>query len=300
MNPLPLHFWLIDWLKLSESRAREVCVGLERALHTNGGATPIDASWGADAPAQIGLPKAVLIWRDYQVSLSHAQAGGIAAISPNKPALALQAERKRALLAAKCRSESAFALSMYLAKLADEAQLGSGDSTALIGLLTPLAQASPSAAAYDHRSALLAQELLAGKVYGDAGAALVILLRRIAQTAQAAAQCAELAEFAPGALEQGAALAKSALPLGELARQGDVASALANASLFLHALSTVCACWLMLDQALCAKRLAHAEFASLANNCRYLHRYELPNVRTAVDLLSRADRTCLDTDLAWF
>lgn len=300
MNPLPLHFWLIDWLKLSETRARDVCVGLDRALQANGHATPAEPASNADAPAQIGLHKAVLLWRDYQVGLSGAIAGGYQATPANKAGLALQAEHKRALLSMKCKSESAFALTLYLAKLADEAQLGSAESHALIGLLTPLAQASLASPAYDHRSALLAQELLAGQVYGDAGAALVLLLRRIAQTAQAAAQCVELAEFAPGALEQGAALAKGVLPLGELARQGDLASALANASLFLNALNTVCACWLMLDQALCAKRLAHQDFASLSNNCRYLYRYELPQVGTVVDLLSRADRTCLDSDIAWF
>ena len=125
-----------------------------------------------------------------------------------------------------------------------------------------------------------ALDLLARKVIADDGAALVLLLTRIAVTAQTAAKIPAIAQYAPSALELGTQLAQAALKLGAQLKTGQAQAALANAGVFLDALGTVVVCWLSLDQAVAAQ--GAPEWVKVLANCRYLHHYELNKVQAAV------------------
>ena len=129
-----------------------------------------------------------------------------------------------------------------------------------------------------------ALDLLARKVIADDGAALVLLLTRIAVTAQTAAKIPAIAQYAPSALELGTQLAQAALKLGAQLKTGQAQAALANAGVFLDALGTVVVCWLSLDQAVAAQ--GAPEWVKVLANCRYLHHYELNKVQAAVAVLN--------------
>ena len=129
-----------------------------------------------------------------------------------------------------------------------------------------------------------ALDLLARKVIADDGAALVLLLTRIAVTAQAAAKIPAIAQYAPSALELGTQLAQAALKLSAQLKTGQAQAALANAGVFLDALGTVVVCWLSLDQAVAAQ--GAPEWVKVLANCRYLHHYELNKVQAAVAVLN--------------
>jgi hypothetical protein len=195
------------------------------------------------------------------------------------------------LLRARAISEGALALCLYAANLGDQALGGDLNAAKLAHLLAPIVQLWPTKdarAANDLTSQIAdalrpAQELLSN-IFADNGAALLLLLQRVAATAQAAAKQPILAHFAPSALEYGTELAQAALKLSaqHVAKQQD--AALANAHIFLDALGTVVVCWLSLDQALAA--YCTPEFARLNANCRYLHGYELNKVRAAIVVLA--------------
>jgi hypothetical protein len=195
------------------------------------------------------------------------------------------------LLRARAISEGALALCLYQANLSDQVQQGDLAAARLAFLLAPVVQSYPQKHALevnkyegeDLAGWRSAQELLR-HIFADDGAALLALLQCIAGTAQAAAKQPLLAQFAPSALEYGAELAQAALKLGAQLNAGQRDSALANASVFLHALRLVVLCWLSLDQALAA--VGTSEFARLNSNCRYLYGYELNKVRVAIVVLT--------------
>ncbi len=237
-----------------------------------------------DAHIAAGIAAAAIGWRDYERAL-------VSVVGEQKDAIVEDLAVRLALLRARAISEGALALCLYTANLSDQAPNADHNTSKLSCLLAPIVQFWPAKyalATTDFATPLSisvrpAQDLLAS-IFADGGAVLLLLLQRIAATAQAAAKQPKLAKFAPNALEYGTELAQAALKLGAQFNAGQRQTALANASIFLDALAWVVVCWLSLDQANAA--IGTAEFDRLNANCRYLDGYELTKVRAAIVVLT--------------
>ena len=277
-----------------------------------------------EARIAVGVGAAAMGWRGYELALEYAktrlqgrQVGNADASSPQIPIIE-HMDVRRMLLQARAQSEGALALCLYAANLSDQAHAGDANAAKLLGLLTPMVKSWPAKYAleandlaiqvlggagycrdylleklyrdnrlnpiHEGTHGIQALDLLARKVIADDGAALVLLLTRIAVTAQTAAKIPTLAQYAPSALEFGTQLAQAALKLGAQLKTGQAQAALANAAVFLDALGTVVVCWLSLDQAIAAQ--GSPELTRLLANCRYLHHYELNKVQAAVAVLN--------------
>ena len=281
-----------------------------------------------EARIAVGVGAAAMGWRGYELALEYAKArtqgrqlGNADANSPQIPIIE-HMDVRRMLLQARAQSEGALALCLYAANLSDQAHAGDASAAKLLSLLTPMVKSWPAKYAleandlaiqilggagytqdylleklyrdnrlnpiHEGTHGIQALDLLARKVIADDGAALVLLLTRIAVTAQAAAKTPAVAQFAPSALEFGTQLAQAALTLGAQLKAGKAQAALANAGIFLDALGTVVVCWLSLDQLLAAQGAPElqSEYQRLFANCGYLHRYELNKVQAAVSVLT--------------
>ena len=277
-----------------------------------------------EARIAVGVGAAAMGWRGYELALEYAktrtqgrQLGNADPASAQIPIIE-HMDVRRMLLQARAQSEGALALCLYAANLSDQAHSGDANASKLLSLLTPMVKSWPAKYAleandlaiqvlggagytqdylleklyrdnrlnpiHEGTHGIQALDLLARKVIADDGAALVLLLTRIAVTAQAAAKIPVFAQFAPSALEFGTQLAQAALTLGAQLKAGHAQAALANSGVFLDALGTVVVCWLSLDLAIAAQ--ASPEFARLFANCSYLHRYELNKVQAAVSVLT--------------
>ena len=277
-----------------------------------------------EARIAVGVGAAAMGSRGYELALEYAkdrnQGRKLGNADPNTPQISIieHMDVRRMLLQARAQSEGALALCLYAANLSDQAHSGDVDAAKLLGLLTPMVKSWPSKYAleandlaiqvlggagytqdylleklyrdnrlnpiHEGTHGIQALDLLARKVIADDGSALVLLLTRIAVTAQAAAKIPAIAQFAPSALEFGTQLAQAALNLGAQLKAGQAQSALANAGVFLDALGTVVVCWLSLDQVVAAQE--SPELARVFANCRYLHGYELNKVHAAVAVLN--------------
>jgi alkylation response protein AidB-like acyl-CoA dehydrogenase len=289
-----------------------------------------------EARIGVGVGAAAMGWRGYELALDYAktrlQGRKLGSNDPSAPQVPIieHLDVRRMLLKARAQSEGALALCLYAANLVDVANASDADAAKLLALLTPMVKSWPAKYAleandlaiqvlggagytqdylleklyrdnrlnpiHEGTHGIQALDLLTRKIIADEAQALLILLQRIAATAQMAAKSAKLAEFAPLALELGTELAQCALALAAKLKAGEVAAALGNASIFLDALGTVVVCWLSLDQAVCAQNSAH--FERFYSNTRYLHHYELGSVRAAVGVLQSNDWVLLrDVDL---
>jgi alkylation response protein AidB-like acyl-CoA dehydrogenase len=289
-----------------------------------------------EARIGVGVGAAAMGWRGYELALDYAktrlQGRKLGSNDPSTPQVPIieHPDVRRMLLKARAQSEGALALCLYAANLVDVANTGDADAAKLLALLTPMVKSWPAKyaleandlaiqvlggagytqdylleklyrdnrlnAIHEGTHGIQALDLLARKIMADEAQALLILLQRIAATAQMAAKSAKLAEFAPLALELGTELAQCALALAAQLKGGEVAAALSNASAFLDALGTVVVCWLSLDQAVGAQNSAH--FERVYANTRYLHRYELAHARAALTVLQSNDWVLLrDVDL---
>ena len=272
----------------------------------------------------VGVGAAAMGWRGYELALEYAktrtqgrQLDNADASTPQIPIIE-HMDVRRMLLQARAQSEGALALCLYAANLSDQAHAGDANAAKLLGLLTPMVKSWPAKYAleandlaiqvlggagytqdylleklyrdnrlnpiHEGTHGIQALDLLARKVIADDGAALVLLLTRIAVTAQTAAKIPAIAQYAPSALELGTQLAQAALKLGAQLKTGQAQTALANAGVFLDALGTVVVCWLSLDQAVAAQ--GAPEWVKVLANCRYLHHYELNKVQAAVAVLN--------------
>ncbi len=277
-----------------------------------------------EARIAVGVGAAAMGWRGYELALEYArtrtQGRHWGNADPNAPQIPIieHMDVRRMLLQARAQSEGALALCLYAANLSDQAHSGDAKAAKLLSLLTPMVKSWPAKYAleandlaiqvlggagytqdylleklyrdnrlnpiHEGTHGIQALDLLARKVIADDGAALVLLLTRIAVTAQAAAKVPAVAQFAPSALEFGTQLAQAALALGAKLKAGQAQAALANAGVFLDALGTVIVCWLSLDQVIAAK--GSPELSRLFANCSYLHRYELNKTQAAVSVLT--------------
>ena len=246
------------------------------------------------------------------------------------------ADIKRMLLAQKSYAEGALGLTLYCARLVDEAQAAVDESeraklTLLLDILTPIAKSWPSQwclAANDlaiqvhggygytreykveqfyrdnrlnpiHEGThgIQALDLLGRKVVMADGAAFKLFAARVMDTIAQAKKHESLHAYADS-------LAVCLQRLGEVTRQlwaaGDPQVTLANASVYLEAFGHLVMAWIWLEQALAAHGHDGDFYEGKRSAARYFFHWELPKVHAQLDLLASLDRTTLDIQDAYF
>jgi alkylation response protein AidB-like acyl-CoA dehydrogenase len=244
---------------------------------------------------------------------------------------------RRMLLAQKSYVEGALALGLYCSRLIDETlsaptDADRDDARLLLEVLTPIAKSWPSQWCVEANSLAIqvhggygytrdynveqlyrdnrlnsihegthgiqALDLLGRKVLIDGGRGLHLLLDRIRRTtSQASAPGHPLAGWAQ-ALETAARRVEHTSVL--LWKDGDPASALASATMYLEAVGHVVVAWIWLHQALAAHGRAGDFYDGKRLAAQYFFHYELPKTNAQFDLLDSADRTTTDLDENWF
>jgi butyryl-CoA dehydrogenase len=246
---------------------------------------------------------------------------------------------RRMLLAQKSWVEGALALCLYCATLVDELEAATDAATAeplrlLLDILTPIAKAWPAEYCleanklaiqvlggygytrdypverlyrdnrlnpiHEGTNGIQALDLLGRKVTMKNGAALRLLLARIAETAGAAAQTPGLAEASADLAQAVRTVGATTATLGAAAAAGEVDRFLANAAHYLDMLGPVVIAWLWLRQAMVATAALPsasgddaAFYAGKLRACRYFFLYELPKAARNAELLARLDDTAL-------
>ncbi len=246
------------------------------------------------------------------------------------------ADVKRMLLAQKAYVEGALALGLCCARLVDERATAEGEAARaeaglLLDILTPIMKAWAAEWCLEanklaiqvhggygytreypveqyYRDARLnpihegtngvqAIDLLGRKVGMEDGAAFALLVREMGRTADAAGT-AGLSEYADAL---GGAIARAGETTAALlAARGDMALALANASVYLDMLGHTVVAWMWLRQALAATEGARGATGTERDfydgklaACRYFFRWELPKTEAQAALLQSLDDTCL-------
>jgi len=253
------------------------------------------------------------------------------------------ADVRRMLLQQKAWVEGGTGLALYCAKLIDELGLASGDAREelrlLLEILTPIAKSWPSEYCLEankqaiqilggygytrdypverlyrdnrlnpiHEGTLGIQaiDLLGRKATMKGGAALKLLLARMATTLDGTARMPELAEFRTSLQVGIDVVVRVTRTLTEAAAQGQIERSLANATLYLDMLGNLVVAWLWLDQARVAlNRASNAGavdqpfYEGKLNACRYFYRYELPRALRYAELLESLDDTVLKTPIS--
>ncbi len=290
-----------------------------------------------EARIAVGLGAAALGYRAYLLSLDYAKerkqgrAPGSRGGAP--VAIVEHADVKRMLLTQKAYVEGAMALCLYCAHLVD-LEDSEGDHQALLGLLTPIAKTWPSEyalaandlaiqihggygytreyhveqlwrdnrlnAIHEGTTGIQASDLVGRKILRD-DAGLAALKRRILATLEAAETCPEHAEF-KDALEQ--ALRK-ALAAADYLRSQGLDRAIENAAPCLRGFGHVVVAWLMLDQLVCAGRLAdktrqgQQRYAGKLAAYRQFYVHDLPKIGIwlSTDSYARSDYGAIDIDV---
>ena len=264
---------------------------------------------------------------------------------PDSPQIPIieHADVKRMLLAQKSYAEGAIALELTCARLVDEERTAEStqartEASMLLEILTPIAKSWPSEWCLEGTSLAIqvhggygytrdyavermyrdnrlnpihegthgiqALDLLGRKVTMNGGAALILLSERIQQSITKA-------QHLPGLSDDASSLGKALSNIGAvtsgLFQDGDIARALANATLFLQALGHIVLAWTWLDLAVCARQKlegAQTEDADFYQGklaaARYFYIYELPKVGPWLEVLAKRDTTTLEMKDAWF
>lgn len=250
--------------------------------------------------------------------------------SPQVPILD-HADVRRMLLAQKSYVEGALALTLYCGRLVDEQRTAERAedrerAKTLLDVLTPIAKSWPSQwclAANDlaiqvhggygyTREYAVEQfyrdnrlnpihegthgihglDLLGRKAIMDGGSGLRLLAEEIgATTARAHKLGGQVADHAQ-ALD--AQVRRVATVTGRLWADGDPATALANATVYLEAVGHVVMAWMWLEQLLAAEGREGAFYDGKRGACQFFFRHELPRVRAQFELLESLDRTAVD------
>jgi alkylation response protein AidB-like acyl-CoA dehydrogenase len=254
-----------------------------------------------------------------------------------RPQVALieHADVKRMLLAQKSYVEGALALGLYCARLVDEERVSIGDASTrarlLLEVLTPIAKSWPSQwcleannlaiqihggygytkefdveqyyrdnrlnAIHEGTHGIHGLDLLGRKVVMQDGAGLTLLHERISRTIEAALQSARTA---PYAYELRRAAQRLVDVTSTLWAAGDVATTLANSSVYLEAAGHVVVAWMWLEQLVATADNQGSFYDGKHAAGQYFYRYELPKVGPQFDLLASLDRTTVDTRADWF
>ena len=258
--------------------------------------------------------------------------------SPQTPIIE-HADVRRMLLAQKAYVEGALALNLYCARLVDEERTGEDETSRreallLLDILTPIAKSWPSQWCLEANSLAIqvhggygytrdfsveqfyrdnrlnpihegthgiqGLDLLGRKVMMHDGAAFKLLVARIEATLHLADEDGDLTEWVG---EVFAMLDHLVETTADLHAAGDVETTLANASVYLEAFGHVVISWIWIEQALVASRAGnqHEDFyRGKLQACQYFIQWELPKVRTMLNLLESLDTTTLNMQDSWF
>jgi alkylation response protein AidB-like acyl-CoA dehydrogenase len=256
---------------------------------------------------------------------------------PARPQVALieHADVKRMLLAQKAYVEGALALGLYCWMLVDEERTSTGadrDLThLLLEVLTPIAKSWPSQwcleannlaiqvhggygytkefdveqgyrdnrlnAIHEGTHGIHGLDLLGRKVVMADGAGLTVLAERINQTVEVALQSEGTAAYAK---DLRGAVQRLVDVTATLWAAGDVATTLANSTIYLEAAGHVVVAWMWLEQLIAASDHQGHFYDGKRAAAQYFYTYELPKVGPQFDLLASLDRTTVDTRAAWF
>ena len=256
---------------------------------------------------------------------------------PARPQVALieHADVKRMLLAQKSYVEGALALGLYCARLVDEERVSIGEANArarlLLEVLTPIAKSWPSQwcleannlaiqihggygytkefdveqyyrdnrlnAIHEGTHGIHGLDLLGRKVVMQDGAGLTLLHERISRTIETALQSQRTS---PYAYELRRAAQRLVDVTSTLWAAGDVATMLANSSVYLEAAGHVVVAWIWLEQLLATADNDGSFYDGKRAAAQYFYRYELPKVGPQFDLLASLDRTTVDARAEWF
>ena len=255
------------------------------------------------------------------------------------------ADIRRLLLTQKCFVEGAMALVLYCARLVDERKIAASEAqrnelTLLLEILTPIAKSWPSEfcleankhaiqvlggygytrdypverlyrdnrlnAIHEGTHGIQALDLLGRKVFMDNGAALHVLMGRVAATLAHAGRHAELADEVAGLRTALDAAGRATRAVGGALGDGELQRGLANASVYLDMLGHVVIGWLWLEQARVALEAGNRAgpdedfYAGKLAACRFFYRYELPKVEAQSALVASLDDTVLKVREAGF
>jgi hypothetical protein len=266
---------------------------------------------------------------------------------PASPPIAIieHADVRRMLLQQKCYVEGAHVLALYAATLVDRAQDTDADvrrdSALLLDLLTPIVKAWSSD--YGLRANELAVQVLGGYGYTreypveqhyrdnrinpihegtngiqaldllgrkamlEQGAALKLLLERVAATVNDAGTDADLVPMATQLGQAARLAAETTRHAAKRMQGGEVREVLANASHYMTLLGHLAIGWVWLQQAVLAQRaLPEASAADQAfyqgklQACRFFFAAELPQIELAARLVSEADDSAFAMQDEWF
>jgi len=244
---------------------------------------------------------------------------------------------RRMLLAQKSYVEGALGLGLYCGRLIDETlsaptDTERDDARLLLDVLTPIAKSWPSQWCVEANSLAIqvlggygytrdynveqlyrdnrlnsihegthgihALDLLGRKILIDGGRGLQLLLDKIRRTTDQASVLGD--PLAGWAIALASATRRVERTSGVLWKDGDPASALANATIYLEAVGHVVLAWIWLQQAVAAHGKAGDFYDGKRLAARYFFHYELPKTTTQFDLLDSGDRTTTDLDENWF
>jgi len=251
------------------------------------------------------------------------------------------ADIKRLLLAQKAAVEGGLSLCLYAARLVDEQNTAPDDAarqeaSLLLDTLTPIVKSWPSEfclEANKHAIQILGGygytrdypveqyyrdnrlnpihegthgiqglDLLGRKVMLNNGAGLKLVASKIGQTIKAAQKdevLNEYSELLQSALEEVIQVTQT---VGAELQQGNVNTALANATVYLDMFGHVVIAWKWLEQALAATANLSEElseddknfYTGKINTCRYFFKYELCRVTPWAHLIKSIDTTTID------
>jgi alkylation response protein AidB-like acyl-CoA dehydrogenase len=256
---------------------------------------------------------------------------------PARPPVALieHADVKRMLLAQKSYVEGAFALGLYCSMLVDEGRTSVGADRdrahLLLEVLTPIAKSWPSQwcleanslaiqvhggygytkefdveqcyrdnrlnAIHEGTHGIHGLDLLGRKVVMADGAGLTLLAERINETIDKAMASESTAEYAQ---ELRQAVQRLVDVTAKLWAAGDVATTLANSTIYLEAAGHVVVAWMWLEQLIAASDNQGDFYDGKRAAAQYFYAYELPKVGPQFDLLDSLDRTTVDAKASWF
>jgi len=298
---------------------------------------PVMFSMMNEARISVGLCATALGYTGYLKSLAYARErlqGRPAGASPTTAQVPLVAhpDVRRMLLAQKSYVEGALALSLFSARLVDDAATLTGveaeDATRLLGLITPIAKSWPSqwcvaandlaiqvmgGAGYtrdydveqhyrDNRlnpihegtHGIQALDLLGRKVLADGGVGLALLANRILSTAERAAASGPDGAALAGHLKSAVGRLVSTTEL--LVAADDRASVLAEATTYLEAAGHLVVAWLWLEQWVATIGKEDAFYQGKRLAARYFITRELPRIDYMLDVLTASDGLLLALD----
>jgi len=268
---------------------------------------------------------------------------------PASPPVALieHADVRRMLLAQKCYVEGAQLLGFYASVLVDHAldpdETVRRESHLLLELLTPIVKAWGSDHAlkanelaiqilggygytreypveqnyrdnrinpiHEGTNGIQALDLLGRKAMMQGGAALQLLLSRIARTCTDAGDSEVLKPLATQLAAAAALAGEATRAAGQRMQAGEIRRTLANAAHYMTLLGHVTIGWMWLQQAMVAQTALRGAAGSDSDSdfyngklqaCRFFFATELPLVEHAARLVREADASAVDMRGEWF